>query len=160
MITGDLEYLISSLPYLTFQDTGEERSKVFSILKKYAAPSEAEKGIGVIFDDEARKFFNPPAYRIFEQIDLNTIYSDAFQKSKNKVLGAFSTYMYSLKRDIEQLRIPEKMGWNPQQKNPRCPWCQAIRWKRKYNSLNGNGTSWRNFPLGIMPILVPWSFIN
>ncbi len=61
MITGDLEYVMSSLPYLSFQDTDEERSKVFSILKKYAAPSEAEKGIIVILEEEARKFLNPKA---------------------------------------------------------------------------------------------------
>ncbi len=110
MIAGNLEYLMSSLPYLSFQDTVEERSKVFSILKKYTNPSESEKDIIAILEDEAHKFLSPSAYRTFQQIDFSTIYSDAFRKSKNKVLAAFSNYMYALKRDIQQLRISRKDG--------------------------------------------------
>lgn len=110
MITGDLEYMISSLPYLTFQDTDEERSKVFSILEKYASSSESEKNLIPLLDAEAKKFLAPKAYRIFEQIDLETIYSASFQKSKNQELAAFSTYMYSLKKDIRQLRISRING--------------------------------------------------
>lgn len=110
MITGDLEYMISSLPYLTFQDTDEERSKVFSILEKYASSSESGKNLIPLLDAEAKKFLAPKAYRIFEQIDLETIYSASFQKSKNQELAAFSTYMYSLKKDIRQLRISRKNG--------------------------------------------------
>lgn len=110
MITGDLEYMISSLPYLTFQDSDEERSKVFSILEKYASSSASKKSLIPILNAEAKKFLAPKTYRIFEQIDLETIYSASFQKSKNQELAAFSTYMYSLKKDIRQLRISRKNG--------------------------------------------------
>ncbi|KPM30880.1 Hypothetical protein I595_2857 [Croceitalea dokdonensis DOKDO 023] len=105
MISGDLEYTISSLPYLSFQDTAEERSKVLSILKKYAHPSESEKDLITILDGETRKFLPQKAYEIFQQIELNTIHSEAFQKSGNNVLAAFSSYMHSLKKDVQQLRI-------------------------------------------------------
>ncbi|MGB5663299.1 hypothetical protein [Eudoraea sp.] len=121
MITGNLEYMMSSLPYLSFQDTAEERSKVFSILKKYANPSELGKDIITILDEEASKFISANAYRLFQQIDLATIHAEAFQKSKNKILGAFSKYVYSLKRDIEQLRISRKNGLESTTKKPSLP---------------------------------------
>ncbi|MDE3743478.1 hypothetical protein [Maribacter polysaccharolyticus] len=138
MITGDLEYMISSLPYLTFQDTDEERSKVFSILEKYASSSESGKNLSPLLDAEAKKFLAPKAYRIFEQIDLETIYSASFQKSKNQELAAFSTYMYSLKKDIRQLRISRKNGVESASKkasmplipgNPLEEELQLLRWQ-------------------------------
>ncbi len=138
MITGDLEYMISSLPYLTFQDTDEERSKVFSILEKYASSSESGKNLIPLLDAEAKKFLAPKAYRIFEQIDLETIYSASFQKSKNQELAAFSTYMYSLKKDIRQLRISRKNGVESASKkasmplipgNPLEEELQLLRWQ-------------------------------
>ena len=108
MITGDLEYLMNSLPYLSFQDTEEERSKVGSLLRKYAAPSVAEKGIIAILEEEAKKFLNPKAYRIFQQVSLETIHWESFQESKNNVLATFSKYVYGLKKDLQQLRISRK----------------------------------------------------
>lgn len=110
MITGNLEYVMCSLPNLSFQDKDEERSRVFSILKKYAGPSEVEKSIIVILEEEASKFLSLKAFRIYQQIDLKNIHSEAFQKSKNTVLAAFSTYVFSLKTDIQQLRISRKNG--------------------------------------------------
>ena len=89
--------------------------------KKICRSIRGGEGHRVIIDGEARKFLNPKAYRVFQQIDLNTIHSDAFQKSKNKVLGAFSKYMYSLKRDIEQLRISRKNGLESTTKKPSLP---------------------------------------
>lgn len=108
MIMGDLEYVINSLPYLSFQDTDEERSKVFSILKKYAGPSEAEKDIITILEKEASKFLNPKSYRVFKQISLDTIHFESFQESKNKVLASYSKYVSALKKDIQQLRISRR----------------------------------------------------
>lgn len=105
MIGGDLEYVLASLPYLSFEDSEEVRSKVFIIFKKYAGPSEAEKSIMDILDDEANKFLNPNASQVFRQINLGTIHSVKFRDSDNKLLASFSNYVFGLKKEIEKLRI-------------------------------------------------------
>ena len=110
MIAGDLEYVLGSLPHLSFQNTHEERSKVFSILEKYADSPGSKNDIIHVLDGEAKKFLSPRAYRIFQRINLNDIHSETFQKSKNKVLAAFSTYMHSLRKNVQQLRISRKEG--------------------------------------------------
>ena len=126
MIAGNLEYVMSSLPYLSFQDAVEERSKVLPILKKYAGASATEKSIAAILDEEAHKFLNPKDYRLFQQISFTTIHTEAFRQSKNKVLAAFSNFSHSLKKDLEQLRILRKKGTDPSTvKNPPLPSLQG-----------------------------------
>ena len=105
MSSGDLEYLMASLPYLSFEDSNEVRSRVSSILKKYTNPSEVKKNIVAILEEEAIKFLTPEASRLFCEIDLNTIHTWKFQRSKNNLLADFSKYMYNLKRELKQLRI-------------------------------------------------------
>ncbi len=118
MITGNLEYVMSSFPHLSFQDTDEERSRVFSIFKKYAGTSEEQKSIIAILDSEAGKFLTPKAFRVVQQLNLERIHEEVFQKSKHKVLAAFSSFMYTLKKDLYQLRISRKnnAGTSPSKK--------------------------------------------
>ncbi len=108
MITGNLEYLISSLPYLSFQDTEEVRSRISSTLRKYARPVEEKTCLITILDDEAAKFLTPVTSHLLSQIKLSTIHNTIFQQSKNKVLAAFSEYVFVLKEDIKQLRISRR----------------------------------------------------
>lgn len=110
MITGNLEYLMSSLPYLSFQDTQEERSRIFSLFKKYAGPLETETEITTILDKEAGKFLSPKAFYLLQKIRLQDIHEEFFQKSGNAVLASFSTYMYRLKKDLVALRNSRKKG--------------------------------------------------
>jgi hypothetical protein len=113
MITGNLEYIMCSLPNLSFHDRDEERQMVFSILKKYKGPSEMDKSIIVILEEEVSKFLSPKEFRLYQQIDLKNIHSEVFRRSKNKVLKAFSTYVFLLKKQIQQLRISRKNRVNP-----------------------------------------------
>ncbi|GAA3611903.1 DUF2764 family protein [Flavivirga amylovorans] len=108
MITGNLEYLISSLPYLSFQDSEEERLKVASLLRKYAGVSEKEKSLITILDDEAAKFLTPTASHLLSQINLNTIHEVAFWENGNKVLAAFSEYVFLIKEHIREVRISRR----------------------------------------------------
>ncbi len=108
MITGNLEYVMSSFPHLHFQNSDEERIRVFSVLRKYAGPLGEEKSIIAILDEEAGKFLTSRASHILKQITLEDIHKEVFQHSKNKVLSAFSAYVHRLKKDIEQLRISRK----------------------------------------------------
>lgn len=122
MMAGNLEYLMSSLPHLSFLDTAEERSKVLSLFQKYGDGSEETKGIVGILEEETSKFLSKKDYELFQQVDLNTIHSEVFQKGKNKGLSAFSKYMNALKTDLQQLRILRKDGENPSNtKQPTMP---------------------------------------
>lgn len=105
MSSGNLEYLMASLPHLSFADSMEVRSSVSSLLKKYVNPSEVEKSVVTILEEEAAKFLSSEASRLFCEIDLGTIHFNMFQESKHKVLADFSAFMYELKKGIEQLRI-------------------------------------------------------
>ena len=120
MISGNLEYLMSSLPNLSFQDTQEARLRVASILRKYAGPAAEGKNLTDILDDEAEKFLTPGAGRLLRRIDLNTIHHTEFQQSKNGALSAFSNYAFSLKESVRQLRIARRKdtGQASSQKQP------------------------------------------
>lgn len=108
MITGNLEYLVSSLPYLSFQDTEEIRSRASSILGKYAGPSGEEQSLIDILDDEAEKFLTPSTYDLLRQINLSTIHNTTFRQSENSVLAAFSEYAFLMKEEIKLLRISRR----------------------------------------------------
>ncbi|MEM8848028.1 MAG: hypothetical protein AAGD17_13085 [Bacteroidota bacterium] len=114
---GNLEYLMASLPHLSFQDTEEERTKVLSLFLKYAGNSEDKEDVVIILMQEAQKFLSVMDYEIFQKVDLNTIHQETFQKSKNKVLSTFSKYMNALKIDLEKLRILRKNGEEPSDLN-------------------------------------------
>ncbi len=105
MIAGDLEYVLASLPHLSFEDGPELRSKVSSILKKYASPSVGNKNLVTILEDEADKFLDAHTSRLFREISLHKIHSIHFQESKNKLLGAFSKYVHDLKQQLIPLRM-------------------------------------------------------
>lgn len=104
MISGNLEYIISSLPYLSFNDTEEQRSHVVSILEKYFGFSIDSLSIETILDQEAGKFLSPKMVLLFQEINLTNIHDESFQKSKNEIIAAFSKFTYRLKTDLLELR--------------------------------------------------------
>jgi len=108
MIGGNLEYLMTSLPNLSFQDTPEARSRVSATLKKYAGPAAEGKSLIDILCDEAEKFLTPGTRVLLRQINLNTIYHPTCRQSKNGVLSAFSNYMFSLKKAVRKLRMERR----------------------------------------------------
>jgi hypothetical protein len=110
MIGGNLEYTMSSLPYLTFQASQEARTKVVSLIRKYAGAPEGEIDLISIFEAEAAKFLTPKQRRVLEEIDLEHIHEPGFQERGNRVLASFSAYRYQLKSDLRELRILRRSG--------------------------------------------------
>ncbi|MGA9269051.1 MAG: hypothetical protein WBV45_00410 [Lutimonas sp.] len=110
MIAGNLEYLMSSLPHLTFNDGDEERRRVYAILKKYADPVKEDISMVAILEGEAKKYLSSSAFRLFHQIELKSIHSEVFQRSKYGVLDAFSNYVFWLKHQVRELRVSRKKG--------------------------------------------------
>ncbi len=107
-MTGNLEYLMSSLPNLSFQNTEETQLQVTSLFKKYAGIADTDNNPIVNLNKEADKFLSQSESEFFQEINLDTIYNSAFQKSKNKLVEAFSVYTFSLKKNVEQLRMFRK----------------------------------------------------
>jgi hypothetical protein len=110
MISGNLEYIISSLPYLSFNDREEQRSHVLSILEKYFGPSIDHQRVETILDQEAGKFLSPKMFLLFQQINLSDIHDESFQKSKNEILAGFSKFTHRLKTDLLGLRRSRTKG--------------------------------------------------
>lgn len=110
MIGGNLEYTMSSLPYLEFQASEEARRKVVSLMRKYTGDPEGDGNVISIFEAEAGKFLTPNQQRVLEGIDLETIHEPGFRKRQNRVLASFSAYRYQLKLALRELRIARRSG--------------------------------------------------
>jgi hypothetical protein len=108
MIDGTLEYLMSSLPNLTFQNTEEARGRILGLLQKYAGIADEEISPAEVLDIEAHKFLPPPAFQLFQKINLNSIHGLDFRQCKITVLSAFSIFTFDLKNEIKQLQTREK----------------------------------------------------
>ena len=107
---GNLEYTMSSLPYLRFRDSQEERTRVVSLMRKYAGVSEGEVDILSVFEAEARKFLTPKQRGILEASNLDQLQEPRFRKVRNRVLASFASYLYQLKQDLGELRIARRRG--------------------------------------------------
>jgi len=105
---GQLEYLISSLPYLPFGQTKEVRDKITTTFKKYAGAAETEKELIELFELEATKFLSPGAARTLRALDLEEMHHARFRESKNKVIATFAQYLYGLKVAVLKQRIPRR----------------------------------------------------
>ncbi len=110
MISGDLEYLMNSLPYLSFQNTVEIQQRTGALFYAYLGESDEQTSLVHILEDEAKKFLSSQDYLLFCTIDLDTIYKTAIQQSGNKVLAEFSKYTFELRETVSQLRQLRRAG--------------------------------------------------
>ena len=104
MIGGTYEYLMNSLPDLSFQNTDEEKRKVLSLLKKYAGSAADRLTPIEVLDSEAQKFLPTSIFNVFQKINLKNIHEKEFQKNKSKVLSAFSIFSFELKKEFRAWR--------------------------------------------------------
>jgi hypothetical protein len=115
MIGGTLEYLMSSLPNLTFQNTEAAQRRVRGLLRKYAGDAAKKSSPVQLLDREARKFLPAAEFAVFQQINLNNIHEAAFQTKQNKVLRAYSAFALELKVALREWRkqagASEKKAW-------------------------------------------------
>ena len=108
MLAGNLEYVMSSLPNLSFQNTEELRTRVSTIFNKYNVTPKTSGNLVSILDAEAVKFLSPKQFKIFQHIQLNNIHNEVFQQTKNSVLSAFSKFILHVKRELKAYRIARK----------------------------------------------------
>ena len=108
MLAGNLEYVMSSLPDLSFSDSETIQQEVNSLFKKYASVDEASEDLVSILHAEAQKFLSARQFRRFQNIQLKTIHQEKFQKSKPKVVSEFSKFTRKLKQELKAYRISRK----------------------------------------------------
>jgi hypothetical protein len=114
MLSGNLEYLISSLPDLVFSKAEERQSRVSSLLHKYAVMAEDSQDLVTILTAEAKKFTTNAQYEYLKDLQFNTVHHESFMNSSYKVVSQFSHFMYALKREIRDLRMARLSDKNPQ----------------------------------------------
>jgi len=105
MISGNLEYLMTSLPYLKFQNDREEKKRVLNTLSHYSNLNEDELKSVSILEHMAEPYLSKKDYQIFKAVDLQNIHRSDFRKNRIGVLSEFASYRLSLKENIEQLRL-------------------------------------------------------
>ncbi|MBT8270434.1 MAG: hypothetical protein KJO25_00170, partial [Bacteroidia bacterium] len=108
MLAGNLEYVMSSLPNLSFSDSETIQHEVNSLFRKYGSVTDASTHLVSILNSEAEKFLTPKQFRRFEDIELKTIHQEKFLKSKFKVVSEFSRFSWRLKQELKTFRIARK----------------------------------------------------
>lgn len=97
---------MSSLPRLSFHNSGEVRRRVLSVLEKYAAGGVRDPVD--LLDEEARKFLPVRAYENFRRIRLDRIYEPSFRAGYCRLVVAFSRYDAWIRQEIARLRRARK----------------------------------------------------
>ena len=108
MLAGNLEYVMTSLPNLSFSDSETIQHEVSSIFKKYATVDRASSDLISILNDEASKFLSTREFERFKNIELTTIHQLEFQQNKNNVVSEFSGFMVQLKQELKTYRLAKK----------------------------------------------------
>jgi hypothetical protein len=107
MLSGNLEYLMSSLPHLQFTNAVEYTNRVHKIFKAYILSEEASSPIDIL-NLEASKYLSSEKEQLFHNIELDTIHNAEFQKSKYTVLSGFSKFNLNLKTQLKSFRDSRK----------------------------------------------------
>ncbi|MFD1615319.1 hypothetical protein [Gelatiniphilus marinus] len=108
MLAGNLEYVMASLPNLTFSNSEAIQHEVTSLFKKYALLTDAPTHLVDLLHEEAEKYLSEKQCRDFKQIQLNAIHQSCFQNHKNKVVSEFSIFINQLKQELKTFRIARK----------------------------------------------------
>lgn len=108
MIGGTFEYVMSSLPNLSFQKTDELRQRVLGILEQYAGSAAEKLSPTRMLDGEAQKFLPAAQFAVFQKMSLRNIHEPEFREGPSQVVSDFSTFAFKLKKELKQWRILQK----------------------------------------------------
>jgi hypothetical protein len=108
MLAGNLEYTISSLPNLSFQNSEDIKRHVSGIFSHYSGKDVTD--IMDSFITEVSKFLSDKQLSFLQDVDLKTIHYDIYSKSGVFVIREFSLFEKQLKSDIRDLRINRIKG--------------------------------------------------
>ena len=103
-MTGDLEYLIASLPYLSFSDSDETKSRVETLLKHYTGDAESTKSLVDILDEEAVKFLSSGEFESYSNLNFDRLHHDVYRDSTIGVISEYAHFAYELRMRVADLR--------------------------------------------------------
>jgi hypothetical protein len=109
-MTGNLEYLMASLPNLSFEDAETDHARILHVLHKYAGSKDGEQDPITILEEEAAKFLPESDARLFRKINLNHLHKQDEAWAQHTALEAFGQFMQGLKQDIKRLRQARRAG--------------------------------------------------
>ena len=108
MISTNLVFLINSLPYLTFEDSIEQKKRIQSTFQKYTGRSSSlDLSLITLLEKEAEKYLSPKQFLIFQTIELSHIHQEVFRDSKVKTIATFAQLMYRFKTALHQMQKDE-----------------------------------------------------
>lgn len=107
ILAGNLEFLLSSLPYLHFSNSLEFKNRVKTIFHAYAKENQS-LSLPQILDLETAKYVSEKDYELFSELNLKNCHSIKFQKSNYPVLAQFAQFSFALKTELQTLRNNEK----------------------------------------------------
>jgi len=110
MLTGNLEYMMSSLPNLSFSNSEALQHEVKSLFQKYALSNDASINLVSMLNSEAEKFLSTRQFQQFQKIQLATIHREEYQQSSYPVVAEFSAFVLQLKQELKAYRIQRKLG--------------------------------------------------
>ena len=113
MIKGDLEYLMASLPYLSFSSSEESKKTVFDCLMKYSDSGMSDLPLDRLLDVEATKYLSESRAKFFKEIQLDKLHEDAFLNSGLSLLADFSEYVTNLRKELRVLRLARREATDP-----------------------------------------------
>jgi hypothetical protein len=108
MIIGDLEYLISSLPYLSFSNNPEYQEKVKTLFQSYIEEGEEEMDPAGMLDLEAAKFVSGKSLSLLRDLELDRIHESTYRHRGSRVLEKFSQYVLRQKEALKEIRLHRK----------------------------------------------------
>jgi len=113
MISGDLEYLMTSLPYLTFNASEESKKAVSDCLRKYSDQGMGDLTLDRLLDIEAAKYLSRQRTNFFKEITLDQLHKDNLVNSDLPLLAGFSRYVAGLRDELKILRIARREADDP-----------------------------------------------
>lgn len=108
MLTGNLEYVMASLPDLTFSNSETIQHEVTSLFKKYALLTESPTNLIGLLHEEAKKYLSAKQFQRFKAIQLETVHQEKFQNNKNREVSEFAIFINQLKQELKTFRIARK----------------------------------------------------
>jgi hypothetical protein len=119
MMPGNLEFIMSSLPYLSFPPSQEELARIARVLYQYDNTGQRDKSLVEILEEEAGRYLNKEQQRLFNAITLANLHREEFRDSANKTLSKYARFTFDLKDRIRHLRSLRK--GRPQQESKILP---------------------------------------
>ena len=113
MISGDLEYLMTSLPYLSFNAKEESKKAVADCFVKYSDSGMSDLPLDRLLDIEAAKYLTRERSNFFKEIRLDQLHRDAFINADIPLLADFSKFVADLQAQLKILRIARREAEDP-----------------------------------------------